>query len=64
MLLKRLGKGLGDREIGDKFGVGASTACEKVNEAMRFVVETKKHTISRLQEGRNLEAIVEGFLNR
>ena len=64
MLLKRLGKGLGDREIGDKLGIGASTACEKVNEAMRFAVETKKHTISRLQEGRNLEAIVEGFLNR
>ena len=30
MLLKRLGKGLDYREIGDKFEVGASTACEKV----------------------------------
>ena len=26
-----LGKGLDYREVGGKFGVGASTACEKVN---------------------------------
>ena len=30
---KQLVKGLDYREIGDKFGVGASTACEKVNTA-------------------------------
>ena len=28
---KQLGKGIDYREIGDKFGVGASTACKKVN---------------------------------
>ena len=64
MLLKRLGKGLDYQEIGDKFGVGASTACQKVNTAMSFLIETKKYMISRLQEGRNLEAIIEGFLTR
>ena len=64
MLLKRLGKGLDYREIGDKFGVGASTACQKVNTAMSFLIETKKYMISHLQEGRNLEAIIEGFLTR
>ena len=31
MLLKRIGKGLDYREIGDKFGIGTSTACMKVN---------------------------------
>ena len=30
---KQLEKGLDYREIGDKFGVGASAACEKVNAA-------------------------------
>ena len=30
MLLKRLGKGLDYREIGDKFGVGTSAACIKL----------------------------------
>ena len=30
MLLKRIGKGLDYREIGDKFGIGTSTACMKV----------------------------------
>lgn len=64
MLLKRLGKGLDYREIGDKFGVGASTACEKVNEAMCFLIERKKHILSRLQDGRNLEEIIEGFFRR
>ena len=64
MLLKRLGKGLDYREIGDELGVGASTAGEKVNTAMWFLIETKKYMISRLQEGRNLEAIIEGFVTR
>ena len=30
-LLKHIGKGLDYREIGDKFGIGTSTACMKVN---------------------------------
>ena len=30
-LLKRIGKGLDYREIGDKFGIGTSTTCMKVN---------------------------------
>ena len=30
---KQLGKSIDYREIGDKFGVGASTACKKVNTA-------------------------------
>ena len=30
---KQLGKGVYYREIGDKFGVGASTACKNVNTA-------------------------------
>ena len=30
---KQLGKGMNYRVIGDKFGVSASTACEKVNTA-------------------------------
>ncbi|PFX15431.1 putative nuclease HARBI1 [Stylophora pistillata] len=64
MLLKRLGKGLDYREIGDEFGVGASTAGEKVNTAMWFLIETKKYMISRLQEGRNSEVIIEGFFIR
>ena len=51
MLLKRLGKGLDYREIGDKFGVGASTACIKVNEAMKFLVSSKMHIISKIQRG-------------
>ncbi|KAK2572190.1 hypothetical protein P5673_002401 [Acropora cervicornis] len=37
MLLKRIGKGLDYREIGDKFGIGTSTACMKVNEAMKLL---------------------------
>jgi transposase len=41
MVLKRLGKGLDYREIGDKFGVGASTANEKVNDAMLFLIKNK-----------------------
>jgi hypothetical protein len=67
MVLKRLGKGLGYREIGDKFGqfgVGASTANEKVNDAMLFLIRNKLHTISRLQERRNLAAIIDGFLEK
>ena len=32
-IIKQLGKGNNYREIGDKFGVSASTACEKVNTA-------------------------------
>lgn len=35
MLLERIGKGMDYREIGDKFGIRASTACKKVNEAMQ-----------------------------
>lgn len=61
MLLKRLGKGLDYREIGDKFGVGASTACQKVNEAMQLLVRSKKHMISRLQGGADLQKIINGF---
>ena len=64
MVLKRLGKGLDYREIGDKFGVGASTANEKVNDAMLFLIRNKLHTISRLQERRNLAAIIDGFLEK
>ena len=64
MVLKRLGKGLDYREIGDKFGIGASTANEKVNDAMLFLIKNKLYTISRLQEGRNLAAIIDGFLER
>ena len=33
MFTKKLGKGIKYREIGDKFGVGASAACKKVNTA-------------------------------
>ena len=51
MLLKRLGKGLDYREIGDKFGVGASTACIKVNEAMKLLVSSKMPIISKKQRG-------------
>ena len=51
MLLKRIGKGLDYREIGDKFGMGASTACMKVNEAMKLLVSSKMHIISKLQRG-------------
>ena len=64
MVLKRLGKGLDYREIGDKFGVGASTANEKVNDAMLFLIKIKLHTISRLQERRNLAAIIGGSLEK
>ena len=32
-VLKQLGKGINYREMGDKFGVSASSACEKVNTA-------------------------------
>ena len=56
MLLKRLGKGLDYREIGDKFGYGAaSTACKKVNEAICLLIKTKTHTqsSSRWQESRS-----------
>ena len=45
MLLKRIGKGLDYREIGDKFGMGASTAC------MKLLVSSKMHIISKLQRG-------------
>lgn len=45
MLLKRIGKGMDYREIGDKFGIRASTACKKVNEAMQFLVHSKLHII-------------------
>ena len=51
MLLKRIGKGLDYREIGDKFGIGTSTACMKVNEAMKLLVSSKMHIISKLQRG-------------
>ena len=64
MVLKRLGKGLDYREIGDKFGICASTANEKVNDAMLFLIKNKLYTISRLQEGRNLAAIINGFWER
>ena len=58
MVLKRLGKGLDYREIGDKFGVGASTANEKVNDAMLFFIKNKQYKISRLQEGRRLQLLM------
>ena len=45
MLLRRIGKGMDYREIGDKFGIRASTACKKVNEAMQFLVHSKLHII-------------------
>ena len=61
MLLKRLGKGLDYREIGDKFGVGASTACIKVNEAMKLLVSSKMHIISKIQRGINFKRIINGF---
>ncbi|XP_066018956.1 uncharacterized protein [Pocillopora verrucosa] len=61
MLLKRLGKGLDYREIGDKFGVGASTACIKVNEAMKLLVSSKMHIISKIQRGIDFKRIINGF---
>ena len=64
MVLKRLGKGLDCREIGDKFGIGASTANEKVNDAILFLIKNKLYTVSRLHERRNLAAIINGFLER
>ena len=39
------GKGMDYREIGDKFGIRASTACKKVNEVMQFLVHSKLHII-------------------
>lgn len=45
MLLKRIRKGMDYREIGDKFGIRASTASKKVNEAMQFLVHSKLHII-------------------
>ena len=47
----QIGKGLDYREIGDKFGMGASTACMKVNEAVKLLVSSKTHIISKLQRG-------------
>ena len=61
MLLKRIGKGLDYREIGDKFGVGTSTACMKVNEAMKLLVTSKMHIISKLQRGIDFQRIINGF---
>ena len=61
MLLKRLGKGLDYREIGDKFGIGTSTACMKVNEATQLLVRSKIHIISRLQRGIDFQRIINGF---
>ena len=61
MLLKRIGKGLDYREIGDKFGVGTSTACMKVNEAMKLLVSSKMHIISKLQRGIDFQRIINGF---
>ena len=61
MLLKRIGKGLDYREIGDKFGIGTSTACMKVNEAMKLLVSSKMHIISKLQRGIDFQRIVNGF---
>ena len=49
MLVKRIGKGLDYREIGDNFGIGTSTACMKVNKAMKLLVSSKMHVISKLQ---------------
>ena len=61
MAAKRLGEGMDYREIGDKNGVSASTACQKVNEAMHLLVKSKKYIISRLQEGRDIQKIINGF---
>jgi len=54
-------KGLDYREIGDKFGIGASTACMKVNEAMKLLVSSKMHIISKLQRGIYFQRIINGF---
>jgi len=40
MLFKRIGKELDYKEIGDKFGIGTSTACMKVHEAMKLLVQS------------------------
>ena len=61
MLLKRIGKGLDYREIGDKFGIGSSTACMKVNEAKKLLVSSKMHVISKLQRGIDFQRIINGF---
>ena len=49
MLVKRIGKALDYREIGDNFGIRTSTACMKVNKAMKLLVSSKMHVISKLQ---------------
>ena len=56
-----LGKGLDYREIGDKFGIGTSTACMKVNEAMKLLVSSKMHIIRKLQRGIDFQRIINGF---
>ena len=61
MLLKHLGKGLDYREIGDKFGVSTSTACIKVNEAMKLLDSSKIHIISKIQRGIDFKRIINGF---
>ena len=61
MLLRRIGKGLDYREIGDKFGIGTSTACMKVNKAMKLLVSSKMHIISKLQRGIYFQRIINGF---
>ena len=61
MLLKRIGKGLDYREIGDKFGIGTSTACIKVNEAMKLLDTCKMHIISKLQRGKDFQTMINGF---
>ena len=61
MLLKGIGKGLDYRESGDKIGMGASTACIKVNEAMKLLVSSKIHIISKLQRGIDFQLIMNGL---
>ena len=61
MLLKYIGKGLDYREAGDKFGISTSTACMKVNEAMKLLVNSKMHVISKLQRGTDFQRIINGF---
>ena len=61
MLLKRIGKQLDYREMRDKFGIGTSTACMKVNEAMRLLVSSNIHIISKLQRGIDFQRMINGF---
>ena len=47
--------------IDGKFGIGASTACMKVNKAMKLLVSSKMHIISKLQRSIDFQRIINGF---